>query len=176
MSFDVSASAYSSFMGEYSKPLSTLFVDWCEVNPGQRALDVGCGPGNLTAELVARLGVSSVAAVDPSASFAAAAGERFPELDVRLASAEHLPFVDAEFDISLAQLVVLFMSDAVAGLREMARVTKPTGMVAANVWDHAGGNGPLSTFWAAAHDLDPDAPSETWRPGTREEHLAELLR
>ena len=57
----------------------------------------------------------------------------------------------------------------------MARVTRPGGLVAACVWDHApGGGGPLTTFWRAVHDLDPDAHDESDRPGTREGHLAEL--
>jgi hypothetical protein len=66
------------------------------------------------------------------------------------------------------------MSDPVAGLREMARVTRPGGVIAACVWDHAGGNGPVSPFWRAVRDIDPDAPDESELPGSREGHLAEL--
>ena len=100
-------------------------------------LDVGCGPGALTAELVRRLGPGSVSAVDPSEPFVAAARERHPGVDVQRASAEELPFEDQEFDAALAQLVVHFMADPVAGLREMARVTREQGVVAACVWDLA---------------------------------------
>ena len=117
---------------------------------------MGCGPGALTAELVRRLGPAHVAAIDPSASFVAAARERFPEVDVREGRAERLPFPDASFDVALAQLVVHFMTDPVAGLAEMGRVTRPGGPVGACVWDHAGGAGPLSLFWRAVHDLDPE--------------------
>ena len=78
----------------------------------------------------------------------AAVGERLPGLDVRLAPAEDLPFADDAVDLALAQLVVHFMTDPVAGLREMARVTRPGGRVAANVWDYEGRTGPLTTFWA----------------------------
>jgi hypothetical protein len=63
------------------------------------------------------------------------------------ASAERLQFADDMFDAALAQLVVHFMADPVAGLTEMARVTRPDGVVAACVWDHAGGQGPLGVFW-----------------------------
>ena len=66
------------------------------------------------------------------------------------------------------------MTDPVAGLAEMGRVTRPGGSVAACVWDHGGGSGPLSTFWRAVHDLDPSAPGEADLPGSREGHLAEL--
>lgn len=176
MSFDVTADAYAQFMGRFSEPLADQLVELAEVAAGQRALDVGCGPGALTARLVDRLGVSAVAAIDPSESFVAATGARFPGLDVRSGVAEALPYADGEFDVALAQLVVHFMADPVAGLGEMARVTRPGGRVAACVWDHAGGSGPLSTFWRCVHALDPSAPGEAELAGTREGHLAELAR
>ena len=174
MSFDVSASAYARFMGRYSEPLAVTFADHVDPRPGQRALDVGCGPGALTAQLVERLGVHAVSAVDPSRSFVEATRERFPGIDVRAGVAEHLPYADHSFDLALAQLVVHFMTDPVAGLVEMRRVTRPGGVVAACVWDHAGTGGPLNTFWRAVHSVDPDAHDESGLPGAREGHLAEL--
>jgi len=138
-------------------------------------LDVGCGPGALTTELVRRLGDAAVTAVDPSEPFVAAARERHPGVQVERLSAEHLPFPDREFDAALAQLVVHFMTDAVAGLREMARVTRKDGVVAACVWDHAGGQGPLSTYWEAAHELDRDVEDESALARAREGHLGELF-
>ena len=127
-------------------------------------LDVGCGPGALTAELVRRLGPDAVTAIDPSPPFVAAAAARFPRVDVRTGAAEDLPFADDSFDAALAQLVVHFMTDPVQGLREMRRVTRPGGTVGACVWDHGGGQGPLSLFWRAGHDLAPDAAGRG-RPG-----------
>jgi hypothetical protein len=67
------------------------------------------------------------------------------------------------------------MSDPVAGLAEMARVTAPGGSVAATVWDHAGGQGPLAVFWRAARDLDPSTPDESHLPGVTEGSLAQLF-
>jgi SAM-dependent methyltransferase len=162
-------------MGRYSEPLAPLLAGLAGVRAGQRALDVGCGPGALTAELVRRLGPDAVAAVDPSERFTAAVCRRFPGVDVRLAAAEQLPFGDGVFDVTLAQLVVHFMRSPVAGLREMARVTHPGGVVAACVWDHAGGRGPLTVFWRAVRELDPQADDEAGLPGVREGHLAELF-
>jgi len=133
VSFTVAADAYDRFMGRYSVPLAPRFADFGEVANGQRVLDVGCGPGALTTELVRRLGDAAVTAVDPSEPFVAAARERQPGVRVERASAEHLPFRDRGFDAALAQLVVHFMTDAVAGLREMARVTRRDGVVAACV-------------------------------------------
>jgi SAM-dependent methyltransferase len=174
VSFDVPADAYRAFMGRFSEPLAEAFVEYAGRPAGGRVLDVGCGPGVLTERLVDRFGAADVSAVDPSPPFVAATLVRFPGVDVRRAVAEALPYDDGSFDAALAQLVVHFMSDPVAGLREMGRVTRPGGVVAACVWDHAGGGGPLSLFWRAAVDVDPAAPSEAELAGTREGHLAEL--
>jgi SAM-dependent methyltransferase len=167
--------AYDAFMGRYSGPLATRFADFAEISSGSRVVDVGCGTGMLTSELVRRLGAGAVAAVDPSAPFVASIQERIPGVDVQQAPAEELPFDEARFDAALAQLVVHFMTDPVAGLAEMRRVTKPGGVVAACVWDHAGGQGPLSEFWRCVHIVDPDAVDESSRAGAREDQLAEFL-
>ena len=176
MGFAVSADAYDRFMGRYSVPLASRFADFARIRHQQRVVDVGCGPGALTAELAKRLGSAAVSAVDPSEQFVTASRERFPEIDVRKASAEELPFADGSFDASLAQLVVHFMTDPLRGLDEMKRVTREHGVVAACVWDHAGDQGPLHVFWRAARQLDPDAADESDLPGARQGHLAELFR
>ena len=173
MSFDVSADAYGQFMGQYSALLAGRFADLAGVRSGQRALDVGCGPGALTAELAGRLGAEAVCAVEPSASFAAAVRTLLPGVDVRVSAAEKLPFPDGGFDIAAAQLVVQFMADPVAGLREMGRVARPGGIVAACVWDHS--RGPLATFWRGAGELDPAAADESDRAGARDGQLASLF-
>ena len=174
VTFDVSGDAYGRFMGRFSEPLAVPFAEAAELVPGQRVLDVGCGPGALTAELARHVGERSVTAVDPSAPFVAAVRQRLPEVEVHQGSAEQLPFADDTFDAALAQLVVHFMADPVAGLTEMRRVTRPGGRLLACVWDHAGEAGPLSIFMRAALDLDPAAPHELDRAGVREGHLAEL--
>jgi SAM-dependent methyltransferase len=175
VSFDVSPDAYLRFLGAYADPLAAQFADQAGVRRGQRALDVGCGPGALTAELVNRVGAESVSAAEPSASFAAAVRERLPGVDVQQAAAEQLPFPDGAFDVTLAQLVVHFMTDPVQGLREMGRVTMSGGTVAACVWDHAGDRGPLAPFWTAVRELDPAAADESDLPGVREGHLGSLF-
>ncbi|MEA2555385.1 MAG: hypothetical protein QOI60_716 [Actinomycetota bacterium] len=176
MSFDVAADAYDRFMGRYSARLAPAFVEFAGVQPGQRALDIGCGPGAMTAELVRVLGPDAVAAVDPSEQFIAAAGARYPGVDVHRASAEDLPYPDGGFDVTVAQLVVHFMADPVAGLAEMARVTREDGVVAACVWDFAGERAPISAFWNAARELERDADDESGLPGARPGHLTELFQ
>ncbi len=176
MGFTVEADAYDRFMGRYSAPLAPEFADFAAVVAGQRVLDVGCGPGALTTELVARLGAAAVSAVDPSEPFVEAARKRHPGVDVHRAAAEQLPFEDDAFDAALAQLVVHFMARPVEGLRELARVTRSGGVVAACVWDHAGGRGPLSLFWEAARRLDPHVEGESQLAGASEGHLGQLFR
>ena len=175
MSFEVTGAAYDRFMGRYSRSLAPQLADLAGVEAGQRVLDVGSGPGALTAELVARLGASAVVAVDPSAPFVDALRERLPGVEAARASAEALPFEDGVFDAALAQLVVHFMADPVAGLREMGRVTRSGGVVAACVWDHAGERTPLAVFWRAAHELDPGVHDESGLAGAREGALPDLL-
>ncbi len=175
VSFEVSADAYGLFMGRFSGPLAAVFADFAGVAAGQTVLDVGCGTGALTDVLVTRLGTGRVRAVDPSQSFVAVMQKRFPGVDVRLGDAEDLPYEDGGFDAALAQLVVHFMADPVAGLTEMARACRPGGVVAANVWDQAGGTGPLAVFWDAARELSPGTPDESTLPGVREGHLQALF-
>ena len=105
MSFNVAAGAYDRFMGRYSGPLAPLFADFAAVTAGQRVLDVGCGPGALTAELVRRLRPENVSAVDPSEPFVAAARERHPAVSVKQATAEELPFEGGR-DRALAALSI----------------------------------------------------------------------
>ena len=174
MSFAVAAEAYDMFMGRYSMPLAPRFLDFARVEEAP-VLDVGCGPGALTATLVDRYGEEHVSAADPSEPFVAAARKRHPGVRVELAPAEAMPFANDEFGASLAQLVVHFMTDPVAGLREMARVTHTGGVVAACVWDFAGGESPLSPFWDAAREVDPNVVDESERAGAREGHLTELF-
>jgi ubiquinone/menaquinone biosynthesis C-methylase UbiE len=175
VSFAVAAEAYDRFMGVYARELAPQLADLAGVAGARRVLDVGCGPGALTAELVRRVGAEQVAAVDPSDPFVAAARERLPGVDVRQSAAESLPFPDRRFDAALAQLVVHFMSDPVAGLREMRRVTRTGGVVAACVWDYGGERAPLSAYWRAALAVDPYAVDESGLAGARAGHLAELF-
>lgn len=160
-------------MGRYSEPLAILFAEHAGISPNERVLDVGCGPGALTARLLTITEPALVSAVDPSLPFVAAASRRCPGVDVRAASAEALPFADNTFDAALAELVVHFMTAPVAGLTEMARVTRPGGVVAACVWD--GPTGALAPFWDAVHDIDPDAQDEALLAGARRGHLSDLL-
>ena len=160
MSFAVSATAYDRYMGRYSRRLAPLFADFASVTRAQRVLDVGCGPGGLTAELALRAGAAYVAAADPATGFVHACAERVPGADIRRATAEALPWPDESFDAVLSQLVVNFLRDADVAIGEMRRVVRRRGLVAACTWDYRGEMEMLRTFWDAALTLNPAAPDE----------------
>jgi SAM-dependent methyltransferase len=174
--FTAPADHYDRFMGRYVPRLAVALADAAEVEAGMRVLDVGCGPGGLTRELASRVGGENVAAIDPADQFAAACRERNPGADVRVGVAESLPWEDDAFDAALSSLVVAFMRDAAQGVGEMARVTKPGGVVAACMWDIPGGGMKmLSTFWRAARTIVPDTEGESVRVGVRDGEIAALL-
>ncbi len=177
MSFEVPGGAYDRLIGRYSVRLAPLFADFAGVAPEMRVLDVGAGPGALTAELAARVGAGRVAAADPSESFVAVCGARVPGVDVRLAAVEELPWEDGAFDAALSQLVVNFLRDAEQGTREMSRVVRPGGVVATCTLDLGEGVEMLHVFTEAARALDPGAldhgPTNRYR---KPDELAELWR
>jgi SAM-dependent methyltransferase len=154
--FKASAEAYDRHVGRYGAQLAAALIDFAHVRPGMRALDVGCGPGALTAALAQRLGPEAVRAADPSEPFVRACRARLSGVEVVVADAEALPFASDTFDVALSQLVVNFMADPQAGVGEMARVTRPGGTVASCVWDYAGEMTLLRAFWDAAREVAPD--------------------
>lgn len=177
MGFDVAAEHYDRFMGRYAVRLSAPMADLMRLASGLSVLDVGCGTGALTGEMVARLGAAAVSAVDTSASFVDAVLSRYPAVAAQVAPAEDLPFADDMFDACGAQLVLHLVRDARAASGEMVRVTRPGGTVAACVWDFTtDDDGPLAPFWRAVHALDPQAPGEANLPGVRQGGLVALLR
>jgi ubiquinone/menaquinone biosynthesis C-methylase UbiE len=151
------ADVYDRHIGRYGRELALELTKFADVRSGQGVLDVGCGPGALTRQLVAMVGVEHVDAIDPSASFVEACQDRLPGVRAQVAAAEALPFADKVFDRTLAQLVVNFMSDAETGVREMRRVTQSGGIVAAAVWDYAGQMTVLRRFWDSVASLNPSA-------------------
>jgi len=172
--FVAPAEHYDRFMGRYAPTLSVALADAACVEAGMRVADIGCGPGGLARELAARVGAENVAAIDPAPQFAEACRERIPGADVRVGGAEELPWEDGAFDATLASLVIAFMRDPDAGVREMARVTRAGGTVATCMWDTtAGGMTMLKTFWTAVSDHVPETEGERRLAGTAEGDIAE---
>jgi ubiquinone/menaquinone biosynthesis C-methylase UbiE len=171
------AEQYDRFMGRYTPTLAVALADATGVASGMCVLDVGCGPGGLTRELVARVGAANVAAIDPAPQFAAACRERNAGADVREGTAEELPWADGTFDAALSSLVIGFTRDADRGVREMARVTRAGGAVAACMWDIAtGGMTMLHAFWTAVGRVQPDAQGKRPMAGTAEGDIEQRFR
>lgn len=171
-SFAVPADAYDRYIGRYSRLLAPRFLAFAGVTAGP-VIDVGCGPGGLTAALAERFGPREVAAVDPSEPFVAACRARVPGADVRLASGEALPFGDGSFQGALSQLVLTFAADAGRLAAEMRRVVRRGGAAAACTFE-AQGLAMVATFWKAARRLDPGAPDDARLPFRRMPELVEL--
>jgi SAM-dependent methyltransferase len=167
---------YERFMGRWSRLLAPLFVRFAGVTEGDRVLDVGSGTGALSAAAAAVESVR-VTGLEPSPAYVRYAQEH---LDGRfqVGDALALPFPDDDFDRTLSMLVLNFVPDAPAALRQMIRVTRPGGVVAAAVWDYGDGMQMLRTFWDAAVALDPDAAprDERHMPLCTRGALAELWR
>jgi len=147
---------YGRFIGRYAPSLAAALIEAGGVEPDDRVLDVGCGPGGLATTLAEIVGQENVAAVDPSPPFVSVCRARLPTADVRVAAAEELPFEDDTFDAAFAQLVVNFMTDPVRGVGEMKRVVKPGGKVAACTWDYREGMTMIRAYWDSAHEVAPD--------------------
>ena len=177
MEFTAAAEKYDRFMGRYTRTLAPALVEAAGVRDGMRVVDVGCGPGGLTDVLAGRVGEDRVAAIDPAPQFVAACGARHPAADVREGVAETLPWHDDTFDAALSCLVIGFMRDADQGVRVMARVTRPGGLVAACMWDIPGGGMTmLSTFWRAARRVDPQVAGEQHMAGVSRGDIADRFR
>ncbi|GAB2974957.1 class I SAM-dependent methyltransferase [Nocardioides montaniterrae] len=175
MTFEVAGDRYDNFMGRYTAGLAPLLADAAEVRYGMQLLDVGCGPGGLTAELAERVRPAGICAIDPSLPFVEACRARLPGVAVVHGTAEDLPFDDDEFDASLSSLVVGFMTDPLQGVREMARVTKPGGAVAICFWD-VSRHQMLSLGTRAVHAARTDAAPHFDVVGTREGDISGLMR
>ncbi len=157
-SFAPSAAAYDSFMGRYSDPLAAQMVKLAPLQDEGRVLDVGCGPGALTAVLASRYGAARVSACDPSIAFVAACAKRCPGVSVEIGAAEHLPYADCLFAAGFAQLVLHFVPEPIEAVRELSRVVTQGGKVVVCVWDSDPGMDMLRLFADAAEMVDPDAP------------------
>lgn len=133
------------------------------LQPGERVLDIGSGPGFLAAEMAAEVGPDGrVYGVDPSESMLASARRRGAAVEYSTGDALALPFPDAHFDVAVCTQVYEYVEDIAAALSEARRVLRPGGRLLV---------------------LDTDWDSIVWHSGDRErmervlavwnEHLAD---
>lgn len=156
-----SGEAYERYMGRWSRQLAPRFLNWLDAPAARRWLDVGCGTGALCTAILAQCAPQAVIGVDPSEGFLTTARHRLPKsVALHRAAAGELPLPDAAVDVTVSALVLNFVPDATAALREMARVTADGGRVAACVWDYAQKMDLIRTYWSAAAQLGLLAPGQ----------------
>jgi SAM-dependent methyltransferase len=173
-----SADAYERFMGRWSELLAPKIVKFAAVTEGDAILDVGSGTGSLSRAVLNSSTTSRIVGIDPSAAYVEYGRARLhdPRLRFEVGNAEEIPFADSSFDKCLSQLVINFVGDAHKATSEMYRVTRPSGTVAAAVWDYGDGMEMLRMFWDAAVGTDPEADllDERHMPYCRSGELASL--
>ncbi len=169
-------------MGRHSRSLAPLFIAFAASRAQGKVLDVGCGTGNLAVELAGNPAFTSIEALDLSQAYISYAKAR--EADARInfqaADACNIPFADNTFDLTLSMLVLAFVPEPQRAVREMVRVTRPGGTVAACMWDLRGGLVFGRMFWDTAAILDPKAAylrgKALSRPITRQGGIASELK
>ena len=148
--------SYERYIGRWSRRLAPEFLHWLHMPERLRWLDVGCGTGALTSAILQQCDPSSVRGCDPSDAMLPSASAD-GRASFQVADAQSLPFADQEFDAVVSGLVMNFIPDASRAMREMVRVSRHGGTVAAYVWDYAGEMQLLRRFWDAAAAVDPAA-------------------
>jgi len=148
---------YEQYVGRWSRMVAREFLAWLGVPSGRTWGDVGCGTGALVAGILATCEPHAIFAIDRSKGFIAAARSTIPDQRVRFATADAtaLPWASASCAATVSGLVLNFVPDAAAMVREMVRVTQPNGQVAAYVWDYSGGMEMVRHFWDAAVEVNP---------------------
>ena len=147
--------AYERLMGRWSRIVGRAFLDWLDAPKNLRWLDVGCGNGAFTEEIIARCAPAAVTAIDPSDDQLAYARTRLglKMTDFQVGDAQNLPSGDSTFDVAVMALVISFLPDPDKAVAEMARVVRPGGWVAAYMWDIPGGGVPVHPIYLAIESM-----------------------
>ena len=168
--------AYEEFMGKWSRLAGDAFLRWLDPERGWRWVDVGCGNGAFTQELVDRCAPLGVTGIDPSAEQVEYARQRLAAgaVNFDVGDAMALPYADDAFDAAVMALVIFFVPDPAKSVAEMARVVRPGGSVSSYAWDILGGGFP---FAAVQEEMMALGPTPAWPPSleaSRIEAMREL--
>jgi SAM-dependent methyltransferase len=171
---------YERYVGRWSRPVAVEFLKWLAVPPAKAWLDLGCGTGALSQNILQSCAPAKVVGVDSSEGFVTHARAHITDAraEFRIGDARALPVANHEFDAAVSGLVLNFVPDQLKVVTEMRRATRPGGKIAVYVWDYAGEMQLIRRFWDAAIALNPDAREldEALRfPGCRPGPLHELF-
>ena len=168
--------AYERMMGTWSRLVGGVFLDWLSPRTGLRWIDVGCGNGAFTQQLIDLCAPGDVAGIDPSEAQLAFARSRCKPLLARFhqGHAMALPFPDGGFDAAVMALVIFFVPDPAKAVAEMARVVGPGGTVAAYAWDMLRGGSPTDPLWEAVRMMGIEQTLPPSADASRREVLYDL--
>ena len=176
--FFTDGAAYERLMGRWSRAVGDIFLEWIEAPSNLRWLDIGCGTGVFTEQVIRSCAPAAVTGIDPSAEQLAFAQAR-AELGMaqfRVADAQELPFADDSFDIAVMALVIHFLPDPGKAVPEMFRVLRQGGRAASYVWDYPKGGSPTAPLGAAMKAMGIDTPGPPSPHATTMPALQELWR
>ena len=151
-----SGDAYDAWLGRWSRRVAPEFVDWLAVSSRLIWGDVGCGTGALVECILRKTDPARVLAVDRADAYVSEARRQVADIRAQfeVGDACALTWPREACDVTVSGLVLNFVTDPDAMAREMVRVTKPSGTVAAYVWDYAGGMQMIRHFWDVAIELN----------------------
>jgi SAM-dependent methyltransferase len=173
--FFTDGAAYEQLMGRWSRAVGDIFLEWIAAPKNLRWLDVGCGTGVFTEQVIRTCDPAAVTGIDPSAEQLAFAQMRagLRGAEFRVADAQDLPFPNESFDIAVMALVIHFLPDPGKAVPEIFRVLRPGGRAVSYVWDYPTGGSPTAPIAAAmkamgVHTPGPPSPHATTVPALEE--------
>lgn len=153
-----SLQGYELRSGRWSRKIAPEFVAWLNVDEDREWLDVGCGAGALLQAILEKKRPKRVVGCDRSEDALAAARLAFgARVDFVRAPCESMPFPDRDFDAVASALLLNLLTNPDRAMKEMVRVIRPSGVIAAYVWDFGEGMQMMRTFWDAAIAIDARA-------------------
>ena len=147
---------YEQLMGVWSQSVGLEFLKWLTPLENQRWIDIGCGNGAFTEQIIRNCVPKKVQGIDPSDAQIGFARNRLEGEVVSFQSGDamQLPIGSNQFDIATMALALFFVPEPMRGVQEMSRVARTGGLVSAYVWDMFGGGFPLEPIHSAMRAIN----------------------
>lgn len=126
---------YDRWTARWSEQMARDLVPWLGVRRDARWLDVGCGTGVVTDAIMDVAWPGAVTGIDGSDPYLEVARRKVPGARFDHGDASALPYPDQSFEAVVSSLLIAYLPDPAAALRELVRVTVPGGVVGVVVWD-----------------------------------------